>query len=111
MHKSSAWPLAGVYAVLIVYASLYPFDQWRDQDLVPWSFVTHPWTPYWSGFDVVSNWLGYAPLGFWLTLGALHLELRLMYLNTSSIKVMMDMFDRLEDMHKTGRAVSVTWSG
>jgi VanZ family protein len=71
MHKSSAWPLAGVYAVLIVYASLYPFDQWRDQDLVPWSFVTHPWTPYWSGFDVVSNWLGYAPLGFWLTLGAL----------------------------------------
>ena len=71
MHKSSAWPLAGIYAVLIVYASLYPFDQWRDQDLVPWSFVTHPWTRYWSGFDVVSNWLGYVPLGFWLTLGAL----------------------------------------
>lgn len=71
MHKSSAWPLAGVYAVLIVYASLYPFDQWRDQELVPWSFVTHPWTRYWSGFDVVSNWLGYVPLGFWLTLGAL----------------------------------------
>jgi VanZ family protein len=71
MHKSSAWPLAGVYAVLIVYASLYPFDQWRDQDLVPWSFLTHPWTRYWSGFDVVSNLLGYAPLGFWLTLGAL----------------------------------------
>lgn len=71
MHKSSAWPLAGVYAVLIVYASLYPFEQWRDQDLVPWSFVTHPWTRYWSGFDVISNWLGYAPLGFWLTLGAL----------------------------------------
>jgi VanZ family protein len=71
MHKSSAWPLAGVYAVLIVYASLYPFDQWRDQELVPWSFLTHPWTRYWSGFDVISNWLGYTPLGFWLTLGAL----------------------------------------
>jgi len=71
MHKSSAWPLAGVYAVLIVYASLYPFDQWRDQDLLPWSFLTHPWTRYWSGFDVVSNLLGYAPLGFWLTLGSL----------------------------------------
>lgn len=71
MHKSSAWPLAGIYAVLIVYASLYPFDQWRDQDLVPWLFLTHPWTRYWSGFDVVSNLLGYAPLGFWLTLGAL----------------------------------------
>ena len=71
MHKSSAWPLAGIYAVLIVYASLYPFDQWRDQDLVPWLFLTHPWTRYWSGFDVASNLLGYVPLGFWLTLGAL----------------------------------------
>jgi VanZ family protein len=71
MHKSSAWPLAGIYAVLIVYASLYPFDQWRDQGLLPWSFLFHPWTRYWSAFDVVSNWLGYAPLGFWLTLGAL----------------------------------------
>lgn len=76
MHKTSAWPLAGIYAVLIIYASLYPFDQWRDQDLVPWAFLTHPWTRYWSGFDVVSNLLGYAPLGFWLTLGALRSGVR-----------------------------------
>ena len=76
MHKTSAWPLAGIYAVLIVYASLYPFDQWRDQGLLPWSFVTHPWTRYWSGFDVVSNLLGYAPLGFWLSLGALRSGVR-----------------------------------
>jgi hypothetical protein len=30
-HKTSAWPLALVYAGLIVYASLYPFAYWRDQ--------------------------------------------------------------------------------
>lgn len=76
MHKTSAWPLAGIYAVLIVYASLYPFDHWRDQGLLPWSFITHPWTRYWSGFDVVSNLLGYAPLGFWLSLGALRSGVR-----------------------------------
>lgn len=39
----------------------------------------------------------------------LQLELRLMYLNTSSIKVMMDIFDLLEEAHRNGRAVIVTW--
>ena len=39
----------------------------------------------------------------------LKLELRLMYLNTSSIKVMMDLFDRLEDVHQGGRPVQVVW--
>jgi VanZ family protein len=76
MHKTSAWPLAGMYAVLIVYASLYPFDHWRNQDLMPWAFLTHPWTRYWGGFDVISNLVGYAPLGFWLTLGALRSGVR-----------------------------------
>jgi hypothetical protein len=39
----------------------------------------------------------------------LHLELRLLYLNTSSIKAMMDIFDLLEAAHQTGQAVSVSW--
>ena len=30
----------------------------------------------------------------------LHLELRLIYMNTSSVKAMMDIFDLLEDAHK-----------
>jgi len=39
----------------------------------------------------------------------LTLELRLLYLNTSSIKALMDIFDLLEDAHRDGRPVSVNW--
>jgi hypothetical protein len=37
------------------------------------------------------------------------LELHLLYLNTSSVKVMMDIFDLLEDAHGQGREVAVRW--
>ena len=39
----------------------------------------------------------------------LYLELRLIYMNTSSVKAMMDIFDLLEDAHGRGRQVSVNW--
>lgn len=39
----------------------------------------------------------------------LQLELRLVYMNTSSVKAMMDIFDLLEDAHTGGRCVSVNW--
>src|SRR5690606_19113521 len=39
----------------------------------------------------------------------LNLELELLYLNTSSIKSVMDIFDLLEAAHAKGRGVSVTW--
>ena len=39
----------------------------------------------------------------------LRLELRLLYLNTSSIRAMMDIFDLLEDAHRRARAVAVVW--
>jgi len=39
----------------------------------------------------------------------LHVELRLTYLNTSSIKCMMDLLDAMEEAHLSGRAVSLTW--
>ena len=39
----------------------------------------------------------------------LHLELRLVYMNTSSVKAMMDIFDILEEAHGKGRPVSVAW--
>ena len=71
MHKTSAWPLALVYAGLIVYASLYPFADWRDRGVAPWDFLWAPLPQYWTGFDLVSNVLGYAPLGFFLALSAL----------------------------------------
>ncbi|MFN8955530.1 MAG: VanZ family protein, partial [Burkholderiales bacterium] len=71
-RTSAAWPLFCIYAVLIVYASLYPFDNWRFQGVVSWSFLTEPWPRYWTGFDVMSNALGYAPLGFLLAVSLHH---------------------------------------
>lgn len=39
----------------------------------------------------------------------LTLELELVYLNTSSVKAMMDIFDLLEEAHLGGREIGVTW--
>lgn len=71
MQRSSAWPLALCYLGLIVYASLYPFSDWRDQGLSPLAFLSTAPSRYWTGFDVGSNLVGYFPLGFLLSLGAL----------------------------------------
>ena len=73
MRKTSAWPLSQLCVALIVYASLYPFEHWRDQGIAPWSFLWAPWPKYWTAFDVVANVLGYAPLGFFLCLSGLRL--------------------------------------
>jgi VanZ family protein len=62
--KSIALPLALVYAVLIVYASLYPFADWRDQGIAPWAYLVAPWPRWWTGFDFGINVVGYMPLGF-----------------------------------------------
>ncbi len=62
-HRSSAVPLAWLYAALIVYASLYPFEGWRNPAVGPLDFLATGWPRYWTGFDVVSNLLGYLPLG------------------------------------------------
>jgi VanZ family protein len=75
-RQTSAWPLSQLCVAVIVYASLYPFDQWRDQDIAPWAFLVAPWPKYWSGFDVAANVLGYAPLGFFLALSALRMRWR-----------------------------------
>ncbi len=74
MHKTSAWPLAWVYCGLIVYASLFPFSNWRDQGVAPWFFLIEPLPKYWTAFDVVANVLGYMPLGFLLVLSALRTD-------------------------------------
>lgn len=70
-RRTAAWPLAWVYALLIVYASLYPFDHWRIQGIASWAFLWAPLPLYWTAFDVVSNVLGYVPLGFLFAL-AIH---------------------------------------
>lgn len=70
-HRTTAWPLALAAICLVVYASLYPFVDWRDQGISPLRFLSAPLPQYWTGFDVAANLLGYAPLGFLLTLAAL----------------------------------------
>ncbi len=71
MLKTSAWPLALVYIALVVYASLFPFDDWRNQGVLPWVYLTQPLPKYWTWFDVFINIAGYAPLGFLGVLTAL----------------------------------------
>lgn len=57
----------------------------------------------------------YKPLLTWLenylnsSTTPVKLEIGLTYLNTSSIKSLMDMLDLLEDAHKESREVTVTW--
>jgi VanZ family protein len=62
-HRSSAAPLAWLYAALIAYASLYPFVPWKLPGVSPLAFLMLPWPKYWTGFDLASNLLGYIPLG------------------------------------------------
>jgi len=69
--KTVAWPLSLAFIALIIYASLYPFTDWRNQGLSPLVYLTAPLPKYWTGFDVAANVLGYAPLGFLLTLASL----------------------------------------
>ncbi len=69
-QRSSATPLAWIYAGLIAYASLYPFADWRWPTLSPWAFLWLPWPRYWTAFDLVANLLGYLPLGLLVFAGS-----------------------------------------
>jgi hypothetical protein len=63
-HKSAALPLALAYAALIVYASLYPFADWRDQGIAPWAYLSAPWPKYWTGSTSRSTWWATCPSAF-----------------------------------------------
>ena len=62
-HRSSAAPLAWLYAALIAYASLYPFVPWKVPGVSPFAFLMLPWPRYWTAFDLLANLLGYIPFG------------------------------------------------
>ncbi len=55
--------MAWAYAVLIAYASLYPFVPWRVPGVSILAFLALPWPRYWTSFDLLANLLGYVPLG------------------------------------------------
>ena len=62
-HRSSAALLALIYALVVIYASLYPFSGWRVGGAGWLEFVARPLPGYWTAFDVIANWLGYMPVG------------------------------------------------
>jgi len=64
-------PLALLFAALVLYASLYPFEGWRWPATSVVSFLGAPLPRYWTGFDVGANLVGYGPLGFLLALALL----------------------------------------
>ena len=70
-QKTLASPLAWVTVCVVVYASLYPFKDWRNQGISPLDFLFAPLPQYWTRFDIGANLLGYVPLGFLLALSSL----------------------------------------
>ena len=69
-QRSTALPLAAVYMLLVVYASLYPFGELRWPAGASWDELLHlPWPRWRDRFDEVVNFLGYVPLGALLALG------------------------------------------
>ena len=63
--------LAVAYALLVVYASLYPFGPWRQLAASPFTFLFEPWPRHYTAADVAVNVIGYLPLGLLITLSAL----------------------------------------
>ncbi len=52
------------YVLLIIYASLYPLQGWRDSGSDPLAFLGAAWPRYYTGFDLTTNALAYLPFGF-----------------------------------------------
>lgn len=62
--RSLAGLLAGIYLLLLIYASLYPFDGWRwPAGAQAAEILRLQWPPWRNRFDEWSNLLGYAPFG------------------------------------------------
>jgi VanZ family protein len=59
---------AGLYALLIVYASLESFSGWLAPLPGTPFFLLAPWPPRFTRFDVVVNLFAYAPFGFFIAL-------------------------------------------
>lgn len=70
-YRSSSWPLAWMWAGLIVYASLHPFAPWQWPVRLPgqgWADLL--WLPLsrYTRFDLWANYLAYLPFGLLLAL-------------------------------------------
>lgn len=63
-----AWILALAYLLIIVYASLRPFRDWRFPPPEILHFLTAPWPRYITLDDILINLIAYVPLGFLVAL-------------------------------------------
>jgi len=64
-----AWILAAAYLLVIVYASLQPFQGWRVPPQEILRFLTAPWPRIITLPDVAVNVAAYVPLGLLLSIG------------------------------------------
>ncbi len=73
-HRTSALAWLLVWALLIVYASLYPFEGWRlSAGTSAWQMLSLPWPRWRVPFDEIANLLGYLPLGMLACYGAMRM--------------------------------------
>ena len=56
------------YALLVIYATLYPFEGWRDPGVSAFAYLTAARPKYITGFDLAVNVLGYIPYGLLVVL-------------------------------------------
>lgn len=64
MHRPSLpRNLAIAYAMLVAYACLHPFSEWRESGLPLFDYLVAPWPKYFQIEDLIFNVLGYLPLG------------------------------------------------
>ena len=59
--------LTSGYALLILYASLYPLAGWHDSGGDSLAFLGAAWPRYYTGFDLATNIIAYLPFGFFCT--------------------------------------------
>ena len=52
-----------VYVLLVVYATLYPLNGWREPGGPAFAFLAAPWPRYVTAFDLAANFFGYLPYG------------------------------------------------
>lgn len=62
-----------------------------------------------NAFEIFDRIIGWVKSYLAAETRQLALELQLVYLNTSSVKAMMDIFDLLQAAAENGRMVAVTW--
>ena len=59
---------ASAYSLVIIYASLQPFTDWRTLSAPFGSFLFDAWPRWITAEDIVFNFIAYVPLGFLITL-------------------------------------------